>query len=343
MSRSISSLLFYVLVSFLVSLQSGAQSTSETVDQDMAKYSQVMHGLEDKEFLTEAEAKEIFKAAYSHPVARLDRLGEYDPTGLIGFCFGRAMAVQLLARSKYGLSAASIQKLFVSGDMRSNPQVPEWRFHVTTLAKVKREKTGIVEWMAIDPIMSGPLTTDEWIQRVQSGWDRWHGEKPKSRFYIVDADAVLPDIRSPAEPERGNQLIELNFVPEEQGIKARSRPAQGLGGIEVPVYEVDSAQAEKYFLVARPDLPTTFSFQNIAVGEQVFPYNKYFSDLLASISPYVRNVVIGRSRSMENMERRIEFTPPVLSPRSGGMCPGAYGKSSAMTGLGVPQLTGGRR
>ncbi|MDA9951609.1 hypothetical protein N9D31_03435, partial [Oligoflexaceae bacterium] len=101
-----------------------------------------------KSELTLSEMNHVLSHVITHPVASLldpQNINKYDPQGVIGFCFGRSMAVHLAAR-KVGLAHSSIRKLFIIGDMRSGAD-PEWRFHVTTIVKGPN-----AEWYALDPI-----------------------------------------------------------------------------------------------------------------------------------------------------------------------------------------------
>ena len=76
-----------------------------------------------KNSLTKSERQELYKSARHHKVAALEVIGQYDPTGEIGFCFGRAMTVHLIAR-RMGLASEGVRKLFAIGDLRSgdNPE-----------------------------------------------------------------------------------------------------------------------------------------------------------------------------------------------------------------------------
>ena len=87
---------------------------------------------------------QLYAGLVRNPVSRLERLDEYDPSGAIGFCYGRAMSAQLMA-SRLGLETKSIRKLFIVGDLRSNPAKRDWRFHVTTIVRNDRG-----EWIALD-------------------------------------------------------------------------------------------------------------------------------------------------------------------------------------------------
>src|SRR5690349_11237676 len=64
-------------------------------------------------WITESEANSVAKWLHEHPVAGLEMLPHYDPTGATGFCFGRAMAshLELLAR---GVAKDAIRKAYIT-------------------------------------------------------------------------------------------------------------------------------------------------------------------------------------------------------------------------------------
>lgn len=229
------------------------------------------------------QLKSLYRDAIQNPVATLDRVEGYDPDGIIGFCFGRAMAAHLLAR-RMGLSPESIRKLFIVGDLRSDPEKPEWRFHVTTVVRGPDNR-----WYAIDPIMFhgsyAPLTVAAWIKNVRQGWDSWHGGPAKAKLYLTPADAVLPDITTLPEPEDGSKLNQLNFDPVAHGILP-SKESLARFGIPVTtetIHELDTTLAHDYFLTTDESVETRFDFIGISINGEPIPYRGYFTDLIASL------------------------------------------------------------
>jgi hypothetical protein len=218
--------------------------------------------------LDRAQRQALWRAAFRHKVAGIDydeKLAKYDPTGIIGFCFGRAMAVHLLAR-KTGLAEENIRKLFVIGDLRSGPN-PEWRFHVTTLVKGEDG-----HWHAIDPILRGPMRAESWVSMVQSVWDRGR----KARFYAVPASTVIPDLSLATEPaqEKGDRIIELSFDPS-------TRAGFTLSPLGEPVFEVSPRVALQFFKDAQENVG--FDFAGVTINGERISYNGYFADLLGEI------------------------------------------------------------
>jgi hypothetical protein len=218
-------------------------------------------------------------------VAGLDdekKLAKYDPQGFIGFCFGRAMAVHLLARQS-GLAEDSVRKLFVIGDLREGAD-PEWRFHVTAVVK---GEDGL--WYAIDPIMDGPLTMAAWMAEVRGIWDKGR----KARFYMTPASTVLPDVTTVPDPgqETGKGVIELSFDPAG---KEGFSPMAGLGD---EVSAVSPEAAAKYFKAV--DAPAdAFDFEGITINGARVSYNGYFVDLLRDLAGLAQ-------RFMERMAPRL--------------------------------------
>ncbi len=230
--------------------------------------------------LSSRERRALYQATVENPVAALDpaRVAQYDPQGIIGFCFGRAMTAQLGAR-KLGLALPSLRKLFIVGALCAGctkpEDAPEWRFHVTMLV---RGAGG--QWYAIDPIMyeSGayvPLTMERWIERVRAGWDRYHGGAPRAKLYLAPPDAVMPDLTSLPSPETGTHLIELNFVPEEHGLRADTSLVRG-----EKIYVLDDSASDRYFLTTSEPAGDRFQFLDISINGDRISYNGYFADLL---------------------------------------------------------------
>lgn len=244
-----------------------------------------------RDALSDAEIASLYAGLVNNPVSDLDVIGPYDPTGAIGYCYGRAMAAQLTA-ARLGLKPESMRKLFMVGDMRSNPTKREWRFHVTTL--VLNDQGA---WIAIDPIMerypffSGAIPAAEWVANVRGVWDSWQKDASgavvhKAKMYVTPVNAVLPDIRTvyaQFADEPGDRLIQLNFDPTtHQGFAPSASVANA--------FDVSSAAAKAFFLAVDEDAADRFDFFGIKLLKHAapaqdqtidLPYNNYFVDLLA--------------------------------------------------------------
>ncbi len=224
---------------------------------------------------TQEERQKIFDLASHNPVASLNVLSKYDPTGEIGFCFGRAMTVHLVSRN-LGLDKNSIKKLFIVGDMRSGSE-PEWRFHVTTLVQGTDKK-----WYAIDPIMtpplghSKPLLMHEWMQIVQKTWDK----HKKARFYVVSNNTVIPDLRIVPETnaEKGEHLIEISFETEKHNGFEKKKNS-------VSDYYLVSPEAEEIYFteVKEKKVEDEFPLLEMAINGHIYKFNNYFADLMESL------------------------------------------------------------
>ena len=212
------------------------------------------------------QRKFLFHSVATHKVARLDRLEHYDPTGEIGFCFGRAMAAHLIAL-RMGLTPDNIRKLFIVGDLRSGDK-PEWRFHVTTLV---RGADGA--WYAIDPILGEPLELSAWIDKVQGVWDK----DRKAKLYVTPSHAVMPDVDRVPEPgqETGERLIELKFDPKgREGFEA----VQDLPDERTAAFDVDEERASRYFDSSASG-QESFDFTRARINGQDYDYRNYFAEL----------------------------------------------------------------
>ena len=252
-------------------------SASEREGDPYAQYEQIEKG--SPQNLSSLDFKQraaLFSAVSNHPVARLDHIGKYDPTGIIGFCFGRAMTVYLLAR-KMGLKDEAIRKLFIIGDLRSGDEA-EWRFHVTTIVLGTDGR-----WYAIDPILSRPLEINEWIRQVRSTWDK----QKKAYLYITHTSAVLPDVRNSPPPtkEAGDGIMELKFDPQKKQGFRKPDARFGIGPEAMKAaFELDSDEsAQTYFLDTHAAGPARFDFLSVTINGEIIQYNNYFTDLLDSM------------------------------------------------------------
>ncbi|HTL12532.1 MAG TPA: hypothetical protein VL588_08605 [Bdellovibrionota bacterium] len=226
--------------------------------------------------LTPAEAGRLYSLMRNHPVAALtdENVGKYDPTGEIGYCFGRAMAVQLMAR-RMGLSENFIRKLFLIGDLREGTD-PEWRFHVTTLIRVHRAGDNY-EWVAVDPLLQGPMIAPAWLKKARSIWDK----KNKAYAYVADADAVLPDVRHFPEvaAETSAGIIELSFRPEHKTGFTKAGPL-----FDARTYNVGPVTQDLQFLdMSTLPEPEAFDLARMEIDGVVYDYHGYFRDLLQDI------------------------------------------------------------
>jgi hypothetical protein len=238
--------------------------------------------------LDAAQRERLYTLVLDHPVARLDRLPHYDPDGLIGFCFGRAMTAHLTARTM-GLAESSIRKLFIVGDLRQyGADKTEWRFHVTTLVRGTDRA-----WHAIDPILGRAMPATEWIRTVQRTWDH----RKQARLYVTRASAVLPDVReTPApEAETGARLIELKFDPRG---RAGFTPRPDLSPA---TWEMDVAATEALFLDAAER--DRFNLVDITINGMTIGYRDYFADLLGRIgtAPRARATALAHRVILRNL------------------------------------------
>ena len=230
--------------------------------------------------LTSVQIKSLYRQVQSHPVLSVDRLAHYDPTGDIGFCFGRAMAVHLGAL-EMGLAPESIRKLFIIGDLKAGDKT-DWRFHVTTVVR------GEDGWYAIDPFLGRwsigrPVTVDEWTRRVRAAWDK-HG---KAFLYLTWPDAMTPEIHHVADApaETGGELMELSFRPApERGFHVDHDITVRSG--EVLWVPDARMQARHFLMVKTSEDEHSFDFAGLSVNGTYYEFNNYFADLLDSLAQH---------------------------------------------------------
>lgn len=114
--------------------------------------------------LSKELATRTLEAATYNPIVSLYQYKKYDPTNRgIGFCFGRAMFVDLyLAINNF--DRGSIKKAFVVGPM-ATPDGGSWGWHVSTIVQSK-DRSGKETWLAIDPIMGRVMDVNEWYKET---------------------------------------------------------------------------------------------------------------------------------------------------------------------------------
>lgn len=127
--------------------------------------------------ITGAEALMLFEKVMSLDPVRITTGGSniYDPWNNEGFCFGRAMAVHLLA-IKYGVNKESIRKLWVLGNLSSGGN-GSWRYH--TAAAIKSTNG---HWYVLDPILNRVVTANEWYNIMYSSYS------VDKRMLLYDSD-----------------------------------------------------------------------------------------------------------------------------------------------------------
>lgn len=111
--------------------------------------------------LSAKELRKLFNYATHHPVAGIQALKKYDPTGEIGFCFGRALFLHLELLRR-GVAKESIKKVFAVGEMlevdSTGQNAITWQFHVATAVLGKDGK-----WWVLDPSY-GLMELREWYR-----------------------------------------------------------------------------------------------------------------------------------------------------------------------------------
>ncbi len=129
-----------------------------------------------------ALGESVLKSVRRNPVARLEASQSYDPSGQLGFCFGRALLVhyELL---KAGVKQDDLGKVFVAGQLRVGAQM--WNFHVAVIARDSKKN-----YLVIDPLLEKPVSLSEW-RDITSAYDI-KGSLSRARFYVTDPRKFLP-------------------------------------------------------------------------------------------------------------------------------------------------------
>jgi hypothetical protein len=258
---------FIVAISLLAALQGICFCQASSESGELKLYRAVLSGApETTKALTAKERQQLYDLVAGGDVTSLKALQKYDPENQIGFCFGRAMAVHLLAR-RMGLADGSIRKLFMTGCLGSGGKT-EWRFHVA--AMVKGDDGA---WHAIETnVAERPLTARQWVEEMRKKWDPGR----KARLYATSSSWVLPDVRTFREiaDEKGTELIELSFDPSGRDGFRQCRTY----GVELT--EVDDRAAARYFIGTGEDAGNRFDFEQITINGEKYDYRGYFRDLL---------------------------------------------------------------
>lgn len=219
--------------------------------------------------LTAEKRQFLFDAVANHEVAGIKMLKKYDPEGIMGFCYGRAMASHLIA-CRMGLDPGSIRKIFMVGVLNYCCG-KEWRFHVSTIVKGDDGS-----WYAIDPTRRLKLDTMEgWVGTIRNSWDLGK----KAQLYLTSTSAITPDISiyPDIDRETGEHIIELSFDPAK---KAGFTLCDDMG---LTLYRPDEESLHRYFLCTGSSRDARFDFRKAVKNGREYSFNGYFEDLLDSI------------------------------------------------------------
>lgn len=105
--------------------------------------------------MSRQEALALWDELARHPIVRSPTDKKYDPTGNIGFCFGRAAAAHWMALWQARVPNAYARKVFLVGNMRGGAIL--WGWHVTFAVRAKEGAF----WWAIDPVHPQKVVTVE--------------------------------------------------------------------------------------------------------------------------------------------------------------------------------------
>jgi hypothetical protein len=129
-----------------------------------------------------AKATKALHSAQSNSVTSLQAVQKYDSSGQIGFCFGRALDVQLRL-SKLGIESLNMSKIFVVGQLKYQGHF--WNFHMATM--IRDSKNGFV---VVDPLQEQVMPYREWVSKVLAYEIK--GKLSRARIYVTEPRKFMP-------------------------------------------------------------------------------------------------------------------------------------------------------
>lgn len=147
-------------------------------------------------------AQKILVDLRRNPVANLEATQSYDPSGQLGFCFGRALLVHHFLL-KAGVKQEDIAKIFSAGELRVGHKI--WSFHVAVM--VRDAKHG---FLVIDPIYETPMALETWKAKT-AAFDM-KGKLSRARFYLTDPRKFLPSYGAYNVRELENEHLKNYFT-----------------------------------------------------------------------------------------------------------------------------------
>ncbi|MCX6124263.1 MAG: hypothetical protein NTV34_05870 [Proteobacteria bacterium] len=127
--------------------------------------------------------QEVFRFVKDHPLDQAVEVDKIDPSGQIGFCFGRALFLHYLLL-KRGVNQNHIAKIFLLGSLFYEQRM--WNFHVVVVVKDK-----ILGAVVLDPLQAKPMELPEW-QKEALKMDIKQ-RFPRARFYVTDPRKFLTE------------------------------------------------------------------------------------------------------------------------------------------------------
>ena len=112
-----------------------------------------------KSGLTTEEIQALYNDGATNPVGDYALVKKYDPEGNIGFCFGRALVMQIEAL-KHGVAKEAVRKIWAVGSMKYKDIY--WQHHVATMVRGTDRA-----WYVLDPEYDKPLVLEKWVKTVK--------------------------------------------------------------------------------------------------------------------------------------------------------------------------------
>lgn len=154
-------------------------------------------------------ADDVLKSLFESSVAGPSAIKKYDPTGEVGFCFGRATYVHL-ELIRRGFDANKIGKIFAVGNLSYQKRL--WDFHVATF--IWDDDSILV----IDDTVKTVLTLEQWIQAVQR-FD-FDPLAPMMLVYLTDPIKFHPALGSYQKSDFERDIYRGYFVDLLQSMRA---------------------------------------------------------------------------------------------------------------------------
>jgi hypothetical protein len=122
-------------------------------------------------------ADEVLRFVKEHPLNSREKAFVYDPQGIFGYCWGRAMHIHI-ELLKRGVDKTRIRKIWALGDFDPVDR-KLWTNHVATM--VKAEDGG---WYVIDTLLpEGVIAAEAWYERMKMS----DGSPDPFRIFITSA------------------------------------------------------------------------------------------------------------------------------------------------------------
>lgn len=149
------------------------------------------------DFLTEDIVTKVLWSIENHSIVSSQGMLKYDQKGTnIGYCFGRALYVELMLL-RLGVDQDSIKKIWAVGPMKSGSIT--WQFHVGTMVRLKDGR-----WVVIDNVVNQIMDAGAWYKYFLR---ENHPKDPDLRVYVTDSNKFTPSLGKYSRQQLGLDLL----------------------------------------------------------------------------------------------------------------------------------------